>query len=116
MSYNVLNLPDGSIEGHKYVKGILGSAMIASHFTVTSSTPYTYTTTADGIFNINFSKSTGGNTMFIHVNSVWAATWVSFNTPNAGVIQLPVKKGDVINISCDGSTWNIEAVYMMEYR
>lgn len=107
MSYNILNLPDGSIEGHKYSGG--GALALTYNTTLTSSTPWSYTATQDGIFHLYFAKADATWTISIHVNNQIAYQVNSIFNPTIGDGFAFVKKGDVIRVSTDGGSWTINA-------
>ena len=107
MSYNILNLPDGSIEGHKYSGG--GATALAYMTTLTSSTPWTWTATSDGIFHLYFTKADASWTISILVNNQLAYQHNSIFNPTIGDGYAFVKKGDVIKISTDGGSWLFNA-------
>lgn len=114
MSYNVLNLPDGSIEGHKYAGGNVD--YIHVNHTLTTSNPATWTATNDCLYLITASKASAGYSITVLINGVRSALY-DFSTAVGGyaIIQLPVKKGDVVRIECNGDTWNLLS-YAMYYR
>ena len=103
MSYNVLNLPDGSIEGHKTL-GKNGS----SPYCQVRKDIYTngsYTLTQDGFCIIEFDcmkSSTTWSGFHIFINGVAIynyRTWKNYNE-NA-CISFPASKGAVISATND---------------
>lgn len=114
MSYNTLNLPDGTIEGHKYSGG--GVDYIHTNHSLTTSNPATWTATNDCLYLITASKASAGYAIIVFINEVRSAIY-DFSTAVGGYasMTLPVKKGDVVRIECNGETWDL-ITYAMWYR
>ena len=114
MSYNEITVGDKTVQGHRYLGG--GVDYIHVNKTLTTSTPQTWTATNDCIYLVTASKTTAGYDVLVYINNVTSAIFdLAANVSGTVSIQLPVKKGDVIRVECNGDTWNL-ITYAMWYR
>lgn len=118
---NELNINEQEISGHKYV-GKQFNTLIAGQ-DISSTNPINATITDDCILVISSAKTGTGYSATIKVNGVAVIPIFFFDginiLPQTCVVQLPVKKGDKINITTDlpstSQTWRM-SLREMFYR
>lgn len=100
MSYNVLNLPDGSIEGHKY--SLMESQVSNTNYDLTVEAPINITAVNDGMFSVSFWKPGGGGSIIVAVNGNVVERYAAWGSGVASSTLIAfVKKGDIIRVYTD---------------
>ena len=119
---NELNINEQEINGHKYVGKQYNTLIVSQD--ISSTNPINATITDDCILVIVSAKTGTGYSAMIRINGIEVIPIFFFDginiLPQTCVVQLPVKKGDKINITTDLSstsqqTWRM-SLREMFYR
>lgn len=117
MSFNILNLPNGPIEGHKY--SLVESQTSYINYDLTIAAPINMTAADDGMFSVSFWKPAGGGSIIVAVNNNVVERYAAWGSGAASSTLIAfVKKGDAIRVytDIDADRYRICECKIIKYR